>query len=259
MNRSLGRLGATARQRHLVEAALLVAGLLLPLGLAVAWLPLRGLLPNIDVALVLVLAVTATGWAGRRAVVATAALSAAFWFDFFHTQPYEQLSIARSHDLETTLLLVAVGLLAGELAVRVKRHRSKDRRSAEGVARIHAAAELVAGGERAELVIEAVAGELIDLLGLQACSFEPALGAPATAARGEPSVTGGPTCAVELPVRGQGQVFGRFVLNPADDRALPAERLLVAVSLADQVGATLAAQPPGGSGPPNRPTLTVVS
>jgi K+-sensing histidine kinase KdpD len=237
-----------------------VAGFLFPLGLAVAWLPLRALLPNTDVALVLVLAVTAIGWTGRRAAVVAAAVSASFWFDFFHTQPYQQLSIARSHDLATTLLLVAVGLLAGELAVRVKRHRSKDQGGAEGVARIHAAAELVAGGEPPELVIEAVAGELIDLLELRACSFEPSVGSRATAAvQGEATAPEVPTCVVELPVRGQGQVFGRFVLDPRDDRALPADRLLVAVSLADQVGATLAAQPPGESGPPHKPTLKVVS
>lgn len=257
MNRSRGGPGPTKGQRRVIEVALLLGGLLLPLGLAAAWLPSRGHLPNTDVALVLVLAVTATGWTGRRAVVAVAAVSAMFWFDFFHTTPYDQLSIDRSHDLATTLLLLAVGLLAGELAVRVKRHRTRDNGSAEGVARIHAAAELVATGERSELVIEAVAGELIDLLGLQACSFEPSPAVGVSGVAEEPRT--GSAHVVELPVRGQGQIFGRFVLDPEGDRALPADRLLVAVSLADQVGATLAAQPPSQGGPPDRPTLKVVS
>ncbi|MBO0713826.1 MAG: DUF4118 domain-containing protein [Acidimicrobiales bacterium] len=257
MSRLRGGARSTARRRRVVEAAFLAGGFLLPLGLAAAWLPSRGHLPNTDVALALVLAVTLTGGSGRRAVVAVSAVSALFWFDFFHTAPYDQLSIDRSHDLATTLLLLAVGLLAGELALRVKRHRTRDNRSAEGVARIHAAAELVAAGERSELVIEAVAGELMDLLGLRGCSFEPSPGVGVSGVGRQPPT--GPAHLVELPVRGQGQVFGRFVLDPEGDRALPADRLLVAVSLADQVGATLAAQPPSRGGPPDRPTLRVVS
>ena len=257
MNRSRGGPRSTKGRRNLVEAALLLAGVLLPVVLAAAFLPSRGHLPNTDVALVLVLAITVTGWAGRRSVVAVAAVSASFWFDFFHTTPYDQLSIDRSHDLATTLLLLAVGLLAGELAVRVKRHRARDSGSVEGVARIHAAAELVAAGERSELVIEAVAGELIDLLGLRGCSFEPSPGSGMSGVGGEPRR--GTSHVVELAVRGQGQIFGRFVLDPEGDRALPPDRLLVAVSLADQVGATLAAQPPSRGVPPDRPTLKVVS
>lgn len=257
MSRPPSRPFSMACRRWVMQAALLVGGFLLPLGLALVWLPSRGHLSNTDVALALVLAVTATGWSGRRAVVAVAAISAMFWFDFLYTPPYDTLAIDRSHDQATTFLLLAVGLLAGELAVRVKRHRTRDKGSVEGVARIHAAAELVAAGERSDLVIEAVAGELVDLLGLRGCFFEPSPGSPVGGVGGDPRAASAHP--VELPVRGQGQIFGRFVLDPEGDQALPADRLLVAVSLADQVGATLAAQPPGQGGPPDRPTLRVLS
>ena len=45
-----------------------------------------------------------------------AAVSPAAWFDFFLTQPYERFAITHREDIETTVLLVAVGAAVTELA-----------------------------------------------------------------------------------------------------------------------------------------------
>jgi hypothetical protein len=52
-----------------------------------------------------------------------AAVSAAAWFDFFLTQPYERFSITHRTDIETTVLLLVVGVAVTELAVRARRQR----------------------------------------------------------------------------------------------------------------------------------------
>ena len=58
-----------------------------------------------------------------------AALSAAVWFDFFLTRPYEHFSITRRADIETTVLLLVIGVAVTELAVWARReHAAASRR-----------------------------------------------------------------------------------------------------------------------------------
>lgn len=94
--------------RRIADGLKVVAAFLIPLGLCALWVPVRTRLPNTDLALVLVLAVLLVGAAGRRLAVFAAGVSAAFWFDFFDTRPFEHPSIQRTPDLETTLVLAAV-------------------------------------------------------------------------------------------------------------------------------------------------------
>ena len=49
-----------------------------------------------------------------------------------------------------------------------------------------------------------------------------------------------PTKQVDLPVRGNGEVLGHFLLTPTPGHGVPAHRLVVAVSMADLLGAALA-------------------
>jgi len=50
-----------------------------------------------------------------------------------------------------------------------------------------------------------------------------------------------PTRTIDLPVRSGGWLLGHFVLTPTPGAPVPHQRLLVAVTVADQVGAALAA------------------
>jgi hypothetical protein len=134
-------------------------------------------------------------------------------------------------------------------------------------------ASLLASGEELVLVIQAVAEQLIGLFGLAGCHFEagpggvhvPRVGRDGAIASGTGTAVGPPTIGNELvvlPVWGHNQVLGHYVLelSPSADH-LRRESLVVAVALADQVGAALMTQapppPPPSVAPP--PDLHVVS
>ena len=87
-----------------------VAGLAAPLALAAILVPFRGSFPNTDAALALILVVVAVAANGYRLAGILAAVSAAAWFDFFLTRPYEQFAITRRADIETTVLLLVIGV-----------------------------------------------------------------------------------------------------------------------------------------------------
>jgi K+-sensing histidine kinase KdpD len=241
----------------------LTVGLLLPLAVAAAWIPVRTRLPNTDVALVLVVAAGAIGALGRRGAVAAAAASAALWFVVFDTVPYDRLAIAKTPDVETTLVLAVVAVIVGELALRTLRHRRALRAESEELTSVRAAAELVASGEELVLVIDAVADQLKQLLRLSTCRFEAPDGPlPAAAVSRDGRVVAGAPVAfdggsrqVGLDVVVQQQVLGRFVLGIETDSCLGRDRLLAAVTLADQVGAAFLAQAPPPL-PPGAPEPT---
>jgi len=99
----------TARKPSRGQVAAL-AGLAAPLALTAVLIPFRGSFPNTDAALALVLVVVAVAAAGYRLAGVLAAVSAAVWFDFFLTVPYERFTINRHTDIETTGLILAVGV-----------------------------------------------------------------------------------------------------------------------------------------------------
>jgi hypothetical protein len=101
-------------------------------------------------------------------------------------------------------------------------------------------------------VIRAARRELTVLLELRSCEFT--RDDPGVAARVEPDGQvrigsvgwatddlGLPHRGVVLPVRSGGAVLGRFVLTPVPGVRMPTDHLRVAVAVADQVGAALAA------------------
>lgn len=254
------------------------AGIILPLAIAVAWIPVRSRLPNVDLALVLIVAVVGLGALGSRTAVLVASVSAALWFEFFDTAPFERLGIARSPDVETTLILAVVAVMVGELAVRTTRHRSLARTDFEKLSSIRSTAELIASGEELVHVIDAVADDLTRLLGLSACSFEstepdptrsrltregrllpperrPALGLSPAGSPGAAFVSGRSADDAELPVVVQGTAIGHFVLGFRSDEPPPQDRLLIAVTLADNVGAAFLAQAPPPLPPDKQPAL----
>src|SRR5499427_10098285 len=93
-----------------------VAALAAPLLLTVILVPFRTSFPNTDAALALLLVVVAVAANGYRLAGILAAASAALWFDFFLTRPYEQFSITRATDIETTVLILLIGVAVTELA-----------------------------------------------------------------------------------------------------------------------------------------------
>ncbi len=183
-------------------------------------------------------------------------MSAAFWFEFFFTVPYNSPRIANGEDALTAGLLLVVGLAVGQLASWALRQRDEARRGREDIGRIHYAAELAAQGESVDHLILAVSLELRDLLMLRDCRFArgvadeqlPALGHDGQVRWGDlgwgTDTLGLPSKGVTLAAHGQGRVVGTFTLIPTPGVVLGEDRLLVAVALADQVGAALAGLQP---------------
>ena len=180
-----------------------------------------------------------------------AALSAAVWFDFFLTQPYERFTINRRTDIETTVLLLVIGVAVTEIAVWGLCQRVAASRRAGYLDGINSAARAVATGSSASALIGQVTGQLTQLLSLRSCSFQygvAGLGRPARLhghrpldvdAEGFPAGTD-----TELLVESGGIFQCRFLMTPAPGARPTLEQRLLAVALADQIGAWLATSYP---------------
>jgi K+-sensing histidine kinase KdpD len=229
-----------------------LAGLAVPLALAAVLIPFRASLPNTDAALALVLVVVAVAATGCRAAGVLAAISAAAWFDFFLTVPYERFTITRRADIETTALILAVGIAVTEIAVRGRRQHAAARRAGylDGIG---AAARAVAGGTSPQQLIGQVCDQLTRLLGLTACRFQDGAAGIGSPPRllpdGRIDVAGQtwdaelaglpPGRDTELLAEAGGLLMGRFLLTPGPGRPTVEQRL-VAVGLAGQAAAALA-------------------
>lgn len=102
-----------------------LCGLLLPVAVAAILVPFRTNFALPAAALVLVLVVVAVGSFGNRFAGVLAALSAAAWFDFFLTKPYETFNITYRPDLQTEIALLVVGLAITEIAARSRAPTAK--------------------------------------------------------------------------------------------------------------------------------------
>ena len=130
-----------------------LSGLLLPVAVAAALVPFRTNFALPASALVLVLVVVAVGAFGNRFAGLLAALSAAAWFDFFLTKPYETFNITYRPDLQTEISLLIVGLAVTEIAARSRGNREAASEEAHNLELIHDFTEMVAAGEPAQFVV----------------------------------------------------------------------------------------------------------
>jgi K+-sensing histidine kinase KdpD len=235
-----------------------VVAFVAPITVALLLIPGRNHLDNADDALVLVVVTVAIASTGSRPRAFVTAIVAAASFDFLLTRPYGSFRISRSADITTEILFVIVGLLVGELAARGRQARQAAALGRNEIARLHDLSQRISEGEDADFVLIAVAAELRELLSLQDCRFvrtQPSGKGAWIAGDGTvrlnplrwPAATVGlPTQHVELAVRGGGQVIGTFILTPTPSTPVSHEQCVVAVALADQLGATMATQGTGG-------------
>lgn len=244
--------GVTERDSSNLLAGVAVGGFG-PVAVAGALVPLRDHMASTNVALALVVVVVVAASIGGWAAGGAAAVMSALSFDFFHTVPYLSLSIATGDDVETTLLLLAVGVLVGVLASWGRLQRAAVTAKRQDIERIHRIAELVAVGADSRDVIAAATAELTGMLELAECRYEttpygaamPRLdrnGAFDPRPRQLHYVRGGfelPASGVAVPVLSRGQEVGRMVLIPGRGVGVSVERRLATVLVADQVGAAL--------------------
>jgi K+-sensing histidine kinase KdpD len=228
-------------------------GVLAPLAVVLMLVPFRDDFSNTNAALILVLVIVGVAANGDRLAGLLAALSAAVWFDFFLTQPYQAFTINDRDDIETTLLLLAVGAGVTEIALWGRRQQARADREARYLAGIRAAVEAVASPGSADNVIDVVKDQLTQLLGLRDSQFQygtAGLGRPARLRHDgrvewkgrvwDVDRDGLPTDTdIELLVESSGRLAGRFLLAAAPNSRPTVAQRLVAVTLADKVGSVL--------------------
>jgi len=238
---------------RLVAAGLGVAAVG-PLVVASLLVIVRDHIAGSNAALVFVVVVVLAAALGGRWAGFTAAVVSAMSYDFFLTRPYGSLKIDEAEDIVATILLLAVGVIVGEVVVWAHKGHRQSKRGRSEIARLHRVAEQVAAGGRTQDVLETVRSELTELLSLRSCEFEqPPFGLPLPRLerngaidvphrrilRGEFAL---PTEGVEIPVLGRGRQVGRLVLEPDPDVGVSLEERVVAIAISDQLGAVMAAE-----------------
>ncbi len=237
----------------------IAAAFCLPLGVAGVLVPFRSSFPNTDAALILVAVIVGVAAFGHRAAGLIAAASAALWFDFFLTTPYERLTITHRNDIETTVLLLVVGAAVTEIAVSARRHRTTALTDEAYLDAIRTTTDLVSANESPQLITEHVKARLTSLLGLRECRFERARFGGMPRLESDGALVWGehvwdveqdemPRHPVELLCMSNGRAYGRFVLDAAPGASPPLAARQVAGILAGQVGLAL-------SGTVTRPLL----
>ena len=232
-------------------------GGLAAIAVAGALVALRGTVDNTNIALILVVVVVAAAAGGGRRAGAATAVIATMAFDFFHTKPYLSLKIESAADVETTLLLLVIGLLVGQVALSGRRRRAEATEGRGEVERLYRVAEQAAGEGELDDLVTAVRAELIDLLSLADCSYQPGpavSGLPVLSPRGwvdvgpvHRSTDDGPELpgsGFAIPMRHRGGVLGNLVCQPVAGTGVSFERRRVAVALADCLALAIAAERP---------------
>jgi hypothetical protein len=231
------------------DRAAIAAAIVLPLALAAILLPWRGSWSNTNVALLLVV----MACLGNRLAGVLAAISAAAWFDFFFTLPYDRFTISHSADVTTFVLLLAVGVAVSQMAAWARGLKAVTVTDAGYFNRIVASAVMTQQAGTPHDVVEHVRRQLIEVLDLADCRFEygKLIGQPPRL-ESDGSITtryghypvdesGLPDEEIELRTFSNGQYIGRFMLTPKPGSRPSRRARLVAVSLADLAGHALGA------------------
>jgi hypothetical protein len=252
-----GYTGRMTRRTSVPDDAARAVGLAIaafgPLLVSGILVPFRDDLAAANVVLVFVVVVVLAATVGTRASGAVAAIIAAMSFDFFFTHPYQSLKIDSSDDIQTTILLLVIGLLVAEIVTFSRRHQRSSEQRGNEIARLHRVAELVASDSDAEDVVLSVQAELIGLLSLRDCRYEtPPFGSELPILERNGAIAGDhrhwiggeytlPAQGAAIPVLGRGRSYGRLVLVPDLSVGVSIEERVVAVALSDQLGAAFAA------------------
>ena len=227
-----------------------------PLLVAGVLVPFRDDVASANIVLAFVLVVVLGAAVGTRWSGALTAVVAAMSYDFFFTHPYQSLKIDDSDDILTTLLLLVIGIVVAEIVTFSRRHRARSASREDEITRLHRVAELVASDSDADDVLLSVQAELIGLLSLRDCRFDkPPFSSELPMLERNGAISGDhrhwiggeytlPAQGAEIPVLGRGRSFGRLVLVPDLSVGVSIEERIVAVALADQLGAALAAEAP---------------
>ncbi len=161
-------------------ATLLVAvGGLLPLVVCLLLSSLRDVMANTNAALVLVLVVVGAASLGSRATGWVSAAVSAAGFDILLTQPYGELTIHSAADVQTTVLILLIGVAVTELASWGRRQQARAGEQhgyLQGI--LESTGALATAGSASTLTAQ-VETQLVDLLDLDTAHYVRRLAGPA--------------------------------------------------------------------------------
>jgi Domain of unknown function (DUF4118) len=232
---------------------LVVGAIAVPVAVSLAVVPFRSNVPAATVALGLAIVVSLVAAVGTRVTAVIAAFSAALCFDILFTKPYGSFSISNAADVETAALLLVGGLIVGQLSARNRSNKGLAVQGSIDLGRVQGIAELMASGAGSDSVVAAVGVELQSLLGLRSSRFETSFrDAPGPTIERNGGVSWGrfwwgvptlglPGKEITLVVENQQRRRGRYVLLAEPGAKVTRDKLLTAVTLADQAGAALGA------------------
>jgi hypothetical protein len=187
---------------------------------------------------------------GGTAAAAAATVVGAMSANFFLRRPYLELRFDAT-DGVVAVLLLCVGAVVAATSGRDRISAAENRAVAPESARVARFVALVREGTDAGDLVLAVAAELMTLLRLRSCAYEPgahtgslprlqrdgSIQHPGAARDDGDELAGG---LVELPVRFGGQLLGRVVVEPFGHVAVPHDARVVAVLLTDHLAAAIA-------------------
>lgn len=227
-------------------------GALLPLTVCLLLSAVRETMANTNAALVLVLVVVAAASLGSRVTGWVAALVSAAGFDVLLTQPYGTPSIHSAADVQTTVLLLVIGVAVTELASWGRRQQARAGQQRGYLEGVLASTDALATTGSAATLIGQVESQLVDLLDLDSAQYvtrlagpAPVIGPDGTVRRRDQTLevdrSGLPTdTEVWLPVGSGGTELGAFRLVAATHVARPdRQQRQVAALLAEHVASAL--------------------
>ena len=208
-----------------------LAGTAAAIGVGGLLVPVRDVIGNTNVALVLVVVIVAAAALGGRLAGAMTAAAACLSFNFFHTRPLYTLRVHSDNDIWTIALLFIIGLAVGEVAVFARTNRTRAIIDRGGLAHLEAIGAMVAEDLPPDAVWPAVRAALVDELRLLDATFEPdgqtASRLPVLERNGTVEVSVMywtregmelPRDGVVLPVGAGARSYGQIALTPAPGR-----------------------------------------
>jgi hypothetical protein len=247
-----------ARLWHLVDPdspVLMVLAAVVPLTVAAAYVPLRGVAGEATVVLTLILVVLIMALLGGRTPALVAAVVGGLAFDVLHTTPYYTVRMDDPEQMEILLAFLVIAVIVGELGHAAANARSSVREAEYREARVHRVLAIAHSGAADADLIAAVVREIEDECQAHA-EYVGRAAAPHAAVDAEGEIRDhhgnllppDTVTSYRVDVTHAGMVFGAIVLDRATDtdrsQRLEAAVLaqLLAVALAARAGAAASAE-----------------
>jgi hypothetical protein len=234
-----------------LAAASAGAGLAILLGAVMV--PVRASFGAANAALVLTLLVVVAAVVGGRFAGGVTGVVAALSFNFFFTRPYLTMRVNDGRDVATIVLIVAIGLVVGEVSAMRSRRGAQARAHVVALRGLEAVTAHVAAGDTPKHLVEVIRSELVDGIGLADVRYDAGPTVLPTLERSghvrTPQLVHAghgfalPVGGAAVPVTVEGSARGQLVVEGRTGVAVSIEQRRMIVAMADQLAICLRERP----------------